>query len=283
MNCKNCGTPVVPGKDRCPTCNILYTESDALKIPEISTDSFYDGLLIDDNPKENEILKTLPTEAPPVSAKELIEHPKEITITKEVDLNEIIPIKPPEVDTQIIATPVEPIKEIITEETKEKPLSHFNNILPDRKDRGSNKIFVVMGILLILLGVGFFVYVSFINPKFIDEIVLKFNPKVEPPTIEYIKYDNIKKYIKEKNTKKEVLELLNNNKQYLKHIQFNEESVKATFIKTSSPIMENSEVKIKEIEENFLLNGTYTISMKENESVIEVLISKNLETLTDAE
>ena len=30
-NCKNCGTPIVPGELRCPTCNLPYAETDALE------------------------------------------------------------------------------------------------------------------------------------------------------------------------------------------------------------------------------------------------------------
>ncbi len=171
-NCKNCGTPVVPGELRCPTCNIPYADTDALKVdvkmPNMS------GTLLE---KQD---KGLP---PEVSAQEGLRRLKNPTIEEEeaYDPDAIIPIAPPSSfeETQMPTIPQAEIGEENKVETESFIVEGYKKV-----DKGSNKLFVVMASLILLGGVGFFLYGTFIDPEIYDKILSNYLPNDELKEVE---------------------------------------------------------------------------------------------------
>ena len=171
-NCKNCGTPVVPGELRCPTCNIPYADTDALKV-DVKMPNMNGTLL------ENQD-KGLP---PEVSAEEGLRRLKNPTIEEEesYDPDAIIPIAPPSnlENTDIPSIPQVEIGQENTEENESFIVDGYKKV-----DKGSNKLFVVFASLILLCGLGFFIYGTFVDPEIYDKLLSNYLPQDELREIE---------------------------------------------------------------------------------------------------
>ena len=164
-NCKNCGTPIIPGELRCPTCNIPYADSDALKIdikiPNMS------GTLFEKTDTG------IPEE---VSAQEGLERLRNPTIEKEeaYDPDAIIPIEPPS------GFEVEQMQNVVQEEPKEEMATeNKESFIVDgykRVDKGTNKLFVIFASIILLGGIGFIVYGTVIDRDLFDRILSNYIP-----------------------------------------------------------------------------------------------------------
>ena len=160
-NCKNCGTPVVPGELRCPTCNVPYAETDALKV-DVKMPNMNDTLLVNDD-------KGLPPEVSAQEGLERLRNPK-IQEEEEDDPDAIIPIAPPstfEVD-ESVATPFQEIQEeqAIGDDEKSFIVDGYKHV-----DKGTNKVFVFISLFILLLGGGLFCYGTFIDPTIYNKIL----------------------------------------------------------------------------------------------------------------
>lgn len=172
-NCKNCGTPVVPGELRCPTCNIPYADTDALKV-DVKMPNMSGTLLENDD-------KGLP---PEVSAQEGLQRLKNPTIEQEeaYDPDAIIPIAPPStLDAEQLPT----ITQVeIGEEKTEDESESFIVEGYKKVDKGSNKFFVFLASLILLGGLGLFVYGTFIDPEIYNKILSQYIPNSELKEVE---------------------------------------------------------------------------------------------------
>lgn len=160
-NCKNCGTPIVPGELRCPTCNLPYAETDALKV-DIKMPNMNDTLLVNND-------KGLPLEVSAQEGLERLRNPKKME-EEEYDPDAIIPIEPPstfEVD-ESVAPSFQEIQEEqpIKEEEKSYIVSKQQQI-----DKGTNKAFVGVALFLLLIGGGLFLYGNFIDPNIYNKLL----------------------------------------------------------------------------------------------------------------
>ena len=279
MKCKNCGSDFVPGVLRCPTCNVPYAESDALEIPDI--------------PKEDLTLPVLPEgEIGDVKIEDdnVISQPKATEVTS--TMIEIVPIAAPKTE-QGYKDELLPLEKVVVDDN---PLSHAKQMLPPKEDRGSNILFILFGILLLVGGAGFFIYINYIDKDFIDNLINEMNqqPQVVVPTQEEIptneetivvkesvSKEELEKYIKDNATKAEVEELMNLKLKLVSSITNLEEYDKVEMIlykeeKTSNDVLSSPEKKIKAITDTFVDTDTFKVEVVESKNTLLVIITKNI-------
>ena len=279
MKCKNCGSDFVPGVLRCPTCNVPYAESDALEIPDI--------------PKEDLTLPVLPEgEIGDVKIEDdnVVSQPKATEVTS--TMIEIVPIAAPKTE-QGYKDELLPLEKVVVDDN---PLSHAKQMLPPKEDRGSNVLFIFFGILLLLGGAGFFIYINYIDKDFIDNLINEMNqqPQVVVPTQEEIptkeerivvkesvSKEELEKYIKDNATKIEVEELMNLKLKLVSSITNLEEYDKVEMIlykeeKTSNDVLSSPEKKIKAITDTFVDTDTFKVEVVESKNTLLVIITKNI-------
>lgn len=279
MKCKNCGSDFVPGVLRCPTCNVPYAESDALEIPDI--------------PKEDLTLPVLPegdNGNVKIEDDNVISQPKSTEVTS--TMIEIVPIAAPKTE-QGYKDELLPLEKVVVDDN---PLSHAKQMLPPKEDRGSNVLFIFFGILLLLGGAGFFIYINYIDKDFIDNLINEMNqqPQVVVPTQEEIptneetivvkesvSKEELEKYIKDNATKAEVEELMNLKLKLVSSITNLEEYDKVEMIlykeeKTSNDVLSSPEKKIKAITDTFVDTDTFKVEVVESKNTLLVIITKNI-------
>ena len=279
MKCKNCGSDFVPGVLRCPTCNVPYAESDALEIPDI--------------PKEDLTLPVLPEgEIGDVKIEDnnVISQPKATEVTS--TMIEIVPISTPKTE-QGYKDELLPLEKV---EVDDNPLSHAKQMLPPKEDRGSNILFIFFGILLLLGGAGFFIYINYIDKDFIDNLINEMNQQsqVVVPTQEEIPTNEetivvkesvskveLEKYIKDDATKTEVEELMNSKLKLVSSITNLEEYDKVEMIlykeeKRSNDVLSSPEKEIKAITDTFVDTDTFKVEVVESTNTLLVIITKNI-------
>lgn len=279
MKCKNCGSDFVPGVLRCPTCNVPYAESDALEIPDI--------------PKEDLTLPVLPEgENGNVKIEEnnVISQPKATEVTS--TMIEIVPISAPKTE-QGYKDESLPLEKVVV---GDNPLSHAKQMLPPKEDRGSNILFIFFGILLLLGGAGFFIYINYIDKDFIDNLINEMNqqPQVVVPTQEEIPTNEettvvkesvskveLEKYIKDNATKTEVEELMNLKLKLVSSITNLEEYDKVEMIlykeeKRSNDVLSSPDKKIKAITDTFVDTDTFKVEVVESKNTLLIIITKNI-------
>ena len=279
MKCKNCGSDFVPGVLRCPTCNVPYAESDALEIPDI--------------PKEDLTLPVLPEgEIGDVKIEDdnVVSQPKATEVTS--TMIEIVPIAAPKTE-QGYKDELLPLEKVVVDDN---PLSHAKQMLPPKEDRGSNVLFIFFGILLLVGGAGFFIYINYIDKDFIDNLINEMNQQsqVVVPTQEEIptkeetivvkesvSKEELEKYIKDNATKIEVEELMNLKLKLVSSITNLEEYDKVEMIlykeeKTSNDVLSSPEKKIKAITDTFVDTDTFKVEVVESTNTLLVIITKNI-------
>lgn len=279
MKCKNCGSDFVPGVLRCPTCNVPYAESDALEIPDI--------------PKEDLTLPVLPegdNGNVKIEDDNVISQPKSTEVTS--TMIEIVPIAAPKTE-QGYKDELLPLEKVVVDDN---PLSHAKQMLPPKEDRGSNVLFIFFGILLLLGGAGFFIYINYIDKDFIDNLINEMNQQsqVVVPTQEEIptneetivvkesvSKEELEKYIKDNATKAEVEELMNLKLKLVSSITNLEEYDKVEMIlykeeKTSNDVLSSPEKKIKAITDTFVDTDTFKVEVVESKNTLLVIITKNI-------
>lgn len=279
MKCKNCGSDFVPGVLRCPTCNVPYAESDALEIPDI--------------PKEDLTLPVLPEgEIGDVKIEDdnVISQPKATEVTS--TMIEIVPIAAPKTE-QGYKDELLPLEKVVVDDN---PLSHAKQMLPPKEDRGSNILFILFGILLLVGGAGFFIYINYIDKDFIDNLINEMNqqPQVVVPTQEEIptneetivvkesvSKEELEKYIKDNATKAEVEELMNLKLKLVSSITNLEEYDKVEMIlykeeKTSNDVLSSPKKKIKAITDTFVDTDTFKVEVVESKNTLLIIITKNI-------
>lgn len=279
MKCKNCGSDFVPGVLRCPTCNVPYAESDALEIPDI--------------PKEDLTLPVLPEgEIGNVKIEDdnVISQPKATEVTS--TMIEIVPISAPKTE-QGYKDELLPLEKVVVDDN---PLSHAKQMLPPKEDRGSNILFIFFGILLLLGGAGFFIYINYIDKDFIDNLINEMNqqPQVVVPTQEEIPTNEetivvkesvskveLEKYIKDDATKTEVEELMNLKLKLVSSITNLEEYDKVEMIlykeeKRSNDVLSSPDKKIKAITDTFVDTDTFKVEVVESKNTLLIIITKNI-------
>lgn len=279
MKCKNCGSDFVPGVLRCPTCNVPYAESDALEIPDI--------------PKEDLTLPVLPEgEIGNVKIEDnnVISQPKATEVTS--TMIEIVPISAPKTE-QGYKDELLPLEKVVVDDN---PLSHAKQMLPPKEDRGSNILFILFGILLLVGGAGFFIYINYIDKDFIDNLINEMNqqPQVVVPTQEEIPTNEetivvkesvskveLDKYIKDNATKTEVEELMNLKLKLVSSITNLEEYDKVEMIlykeeKRSNDVLSSPDKKIKAITDTFMDTDTFKVEVVESKNTLLIIITKNI-------
>lgn len=256
MNCKNCGTEIVPGALRCPTCNIEYSTSDALEIPDTPNQAQIDSILIDDIVKtdspieENKILEIQPIEMP------AFEDVK-IPIINEID-----------------TTPV-------VEKNKNEKFQK-SSLLPE--ERGGNMFFLVIAILLLLSACGFFVYAKFVNPEIINDVIYYFRPDLEKKEEAVfkkviLKYDDLKKYNSEEGSFDYLNELMT---LIYYSVEKMEEGSIVVYKETMPhlPVIQDVEKKLSKEFENYTINDTFEIILTEDETSIIINYKNNTKVAT---
>ena len=93
-----------------------------------------------------------------------ISQPKSTEVTS--TMIEIVPIAAPKTE-QGYKDELLPLEKVVVDDN---PLSHAKQMLPPKEDRGSNVLFIFFGILLLVGGAGFFIYINYIDKDFIDNL-----------------------------------------------------------------------------------------------------------------
>ena len=205
---------------------------------------------------------------------------------------EIVPIAAPKTE-QGYKDELLPLEKVVVDDN---PLSHAKQMLPPKEDRGSNVLFIFFGILLLLGGAGFFIYINYIDKDFIDNLINEMNQQsqVVVPTQEEIptkeekivvkesvSKEELEKYIKDNATKTEVEELMNLKLKLVSSITNLEEYDKVEMIlykeeKTSNDVLSSPEKKIKAITDTFVDTDTFKVEVVESKNTLLVIITKNI-------
>ena len=205
---------------------------------------------------------------------------------------EIVPIAAPKTE-QGYKDELLPLEKVVVDDN---PLSHAKQMLPPKEDRGSNVLFIFFGILLLVGGAGFFIYINYIDKDFIDNLINEMNqqPQVVVPTQEEIptkeetivvkesvSKEELEKYIKDNATKIEVEELMNLKLKLVSSITNLEEYDKVEMIlykeeKTSNDVLSSPEKKIKAITDTFVDTDTFKVEVVESKNTLLVIITKNI-------
>lgn len=282
MKCKNCGADFVPGLLRCPTCNVPYAESDALDIPNIPSNmvampELPEGETSAKPTEETNITIPKPTEeTSTIIAIKPIEVPK----AEEGHVDELLPIEKIEID--------------------DNPLSHAKQILPSREERGGNTLFVVFGMLFLLAGIGFFIYITFINKTFMDDFISKIKPveeEIEVPIEEIptkekeqvkekvtVTLKELEPYKLDNATAKQVKEIFGLKKELINSFTYFSDTNTFDLIlnKTENKdVIKNADKKIKEMQELIEENATYKIEIIESKNTILVNVKKSDEVIVE--
>ena len=220
----------------------------------------------------------------------VISQPKATEVTS--TMIEIVPIAAPKTE-QGYKDELLPLEKVVVDDN---PLSHARQVLPPKEDRGSNILFILFGILLLVGGAGFFIYINYIDKDFIDNLINEMNqqPQVVVPTQEEIptkeetivvkesvSKEELEKYIKDNATKAEVEELMNLKLKLVSSITNLEEYDKVEMIlykeeKTSNDVLSSPEKKIKAITDTFVDTDTFKVEVVESKNTLLVIITKNI-------